>query len=270
MDDFAEQGYRIYRNLLPHALVAEARDCLAAMLRAIHPDIDADSLDALATKTAQAYRADLGAIYDAFRETVVFRQMITDSALVQAASALLGTERLHSPFQHAVFRLDMPGEDWHTFSWHQDFPYNTLSNDYVTAWMPLTSTGPHNGSIDVVPGSHRQLYPVQVTHKRDAAGNKRATRDAFIAPAFRERFEAACIKPELEPGDVILFHNALVHRSGRITGNSNRFSVQARFGNLLAEEMAARRFVNRRRDGFEVFQGLHPELIEFIETEGER
>jgi hypothetical protein len=65
----------------------------------------------------------------------------------------------------------------------------------------------------------------------------------------------------LDPGDVALFHNRLVHRSGFNPGPRHRFSVQVRFGDLLAPEMLARGWRNRRVDGFETFKSIHPELI---------
>ena len=68
------------------------------------------------------------------------------------------------------------------------------------------------------------------------------------------------------PGDVALFHNRLVHRSGFNPGPRHRYSVQVRFGDLLAPEMLARGWRNRRVDGFETFKTLHPDLIASEET----
>ncbi len=63
-----------------------------------------------------------------------------------------------------------------------------------------------------------------------------------------------------------LFHNRVAHRSGFNPGPRHRYSIQARFGDLLAPELAARGWRHRRSDGFDAFKALHPELIEFEET----
>jgi len=88
-----------------------------------------------------------------------------------------------------------------------------------------------------------------------------AWRDAFIAADFHTDFETRSRKPELQPGDVLMFHNTVPHRSGRNPGPRHRYSIQVRFGDLLAPEVIARGWRNRRADGFEAFAALHPDLI---------
>ena len=181
--------------------------------------------------------------------------------MYNAAQAMTGAGRLHSPFQHAVFRMDLAGEPWRGFDWHQDYPYNMLCDRSVTAWTPLTPSGAANGGVDVVEAREARLYPVDVRLKRDAAGRALATRDAFIARDFHAHFEAQSRKPELQPGDVLMFHNTVPHRSGYNPGPRHRYSIQVRFGDLLAPEVIARGWRNRRADGFEAFAALRPDLI---------
>ena len=183
-----------------------------------------------------------------------------------AAAEMIGAKRLHSPFQHSVFRLDLAGEHWRGFGWHQDYPYNMLSNRYVTAWAPLTPTGEANGSIDVAPSLSDRIYPVDIRFKRDAQDRRLNTRDAFISERLQASFDAAAEKLTLDPGDVVLFNNQLVHRSGFNPGPRHRYSIQARFGDLLAPEMIARGWANRRTDGFDTFKTLHPDLVEYEEV----
>jgi hypothetical protein len=211
-------------------------------------------------------RRRLGAVYDAMRDTEVFRRVVTVPALTQAAAAMIGARRLHSPFQHAVFRMDLAGEAWRGFGWHQDFPYNVLSAASVTAWLPLMPSGAANGGVDIAITEPGALFPVEVRYKRDDAGRRLSTRDAFIAAEHHAAFEARHVKPELAPGDVLMFHNTIVHRSGRNPGPRHRYSVQVRFGDLLAPEMLARGWRHRSADGFDTFAELHPELIAFNET----
>jgi hypothetical protein len=259
---------RIHRGLAPPALVAELVATLGEMIAVQvgeHPAIEPD-LDALVDRLRARDRARLGAVYDAFRETLAFRRFVTDPALTQAAAKMTGARRLHSPFQHAVFRMDLVGEAWRGFGWHQDFPYNVMSGSYVTAWAPLTPSGAHNGSIDIAPAVSNRIHPVEIRYKRDADGRRLPTRDAFISERRQAGFEAHAVKLELEPGDVVLFHNRLVHRSGFNPGPRHRYSIQVRFGDLLAREVTTRGWGNRRADGFETFKALHPDLIEHEEA----
>ena len=263
---------RIERRLLPANLIGEAVETLCEMLGAAGDSVVAEGvagvggLDALVDRVRAGDRARLGAVYDAFRETLVFQQIVTAPELVGAAREMIGAHRIHAPFQHAVFRMDLAGEGWRGFGWHQDHPYNMLSERFVTAWLPLTPTGPHNGSIDVAPQLSDRLHPVDIRFKRDASGARLATRDAFIAARLQPRFDAAAEKLTLDPGDVALFGGRLVHRSGFNPGPRHRYSIQMRFGDLMAQEMVERGWKNRRIDGFDTFKAIHPELIESEEA----
>lgn len=250
---------RLEKGLIPGALIEEAVATLIEMMApgsALGADLDR-VVDGLRLRD----RARLGEVYDAFRETLVFQRLVTAEALVAAARQMVGATRVHAPLQHAVFRMDLAGEAWRGFGWHQDFPYNVLSNRFVTAWLPLTPAGPHNGSIQAAPDLSDRLYPVDIRFKRNGEGRRLGTRDAFIAEHLQTGFDAGAQTLILDPGDVALFHNRLVHRSGFNPGPRHRFSVQIRFGDLLAPEMLARGWRNRRADGFETFKSLHPDLI---------
>ncbi len=251
---------RLERGLLAGPLIDEAIETLRDMLA---PGSAAgDDIDALVDQLRAQDRARLGAIYDAFRETLIFQRVVTAPQLVAAAKAMTGAVRIHAPFQHAVFRMDLAGEAWRGFGWHQDYPYNILAAGFVTAWLPLTPSGPANGSIDVAPALSDQIHPVDIRFKRDGEGRRLATRDAFITERLQPSFDAVAEKLTLDPGDVALFDSRLVHRSGFNPGPRHRYSIQVRFGDLLAPDIVERSWRNRRTDGFDTFKTLHPDLVE--------
>ena len=73
------------RGLLPADLIAEARDTLADLFRAVGAE-GPDDLDALADDLIARDRPRLGAVYDVMRETEVFRRIITAEPLRAAAA----------------------------------------------------------------------------------------------------------------------------------------------------------------------------------------
>jgi hypothetical protein len=258
---------RVERRLIAVQLVDEAVATLIEMIGAMLGGADAEpDLDAAVDRLRTLDRQRLGAVYDAFRETVVFHRLIGAPALLAAAQAMTGARRLHAPFQHSVFRMDLAGEHWRGFGWHQDYPYNMLSGASVTAWMPLTPANAANGAIDIAPRLSDRIYPVEIRYKRDALGRQFGGRDAFIAERLQSAFDSDAEKLALDPGDVVLFGNRLVHRSGFNPGLRHRFSIQVRFGDLLAPEVIERRWANRRTDGFDTFKSLHPHLVEYEEV----
>lgn len=252
-------------GLIPAEMIDEAVGTLAGLVTAAGgPDLG--DLDARVTALAARDRAALGGVYDAFRDSEIFRRIITCEPLAAAARDMTGAKALHSPFQHCVFRMDIAGEPWRGFGWHQDYPYNMLSEDYVTAWLPLTPSGAHNGSIEAAPALSDRVHPVEIRYRRDAEGRPGASRNAFIVDRLQAGFDAASQRLELAAGDVALFHNRLVHRSGFNPGPRHRYSIQVRFGDLLAPEVIDRRWRHRSSDGFETFKLLHPHLVELEET----
>lgn len=107
---------------------------------------------------------------------------------------------------------------------------------------------------------------MDIRFKRDNQGRRLGGRDAFITADHHSAFEKQARKPELQPGDVVLFHNSVPHRSGFNPGPRHRYSIQVRFGDLLAREVVARSWRHRHADGFETFAALRPDLIASEET----
>lgn len=263
--DLARDGFAILRGVIDTQRINAACEALREMIAAVGGSHGRDVNDAVMGLAAQN-RPALGKVYDAFRETSAFAAIAGAPALEEIARELIAARHLQAPFQHKVFRIDLPAEHWSAFGWHQDYPYNMLCDRSLTAWTSLTGAGVFNGGVEIAPARHHEIWPVEVRLKRDAAGNLRATRDAFIVERLHKDFTACAVTPELAPGDVVMLHNKCVHRSGSNKGPLPRLSIQARFGDLCAPETTARAWANRRSDGFDTFRELHPDKIEYEEA----
>lgn len=253
----------IHRGLIEkHWTDPLRRDLLRALqeLGAQGADLDECVID-----LARRNRGALSAVYDLARELCSFHDLCGAPPLLDAVRTTLGVEALHMPFQHTVFRIDLPEENWRGFGWHQDFAYNMLGRTSLTMWTPLTSTDEHNGSVEVAAAESMRVYPIEVRWKRDPEGRIGSGRDAFIAPRFHAAFERAAEAIPLEVGDVMLFGPLMVHRSGHNRGPKPRVSIQVRYGHLFAPEMIERQWAHRRQDGFHTFKALYPELVELEE-----
>ena len=101
----------------------------------------------------------------------------------------------------------MPGERSFV-GWHQDGAYWNLSPPtVVTAWVALTPSGPGNGCMRVVPGTHRQpALPQRETYNPENA----LSRGQEIAVAVNE---GDAVDLELQPGEMSLHHIWIVHGS---------------------------------------------------------
>lgn len=102
------------------------------------------------------------------------------------------------------------------FEIHQNWPVtDDIRDTTLTLWCPFVDAGPHNGCIQVVPGSHK-IVP-----------------DTFTvgAPKYFQRCYDELIERWLEPvplraGECILFDDSLLHWSESNQSESARWSAQ--------------------------------------------
>ena len=103
--------------------------------------------------------------------------------------------------------------------WHQDWPYWKGSHK-VSAWVALDQAEISNGCLRIVAGSHVRAW---VHHRNDGPngfGNRISEEDviaAFGSGALRSMLMA--------PGDVLFFHDQLLHSSHPNRTGSDRWSL---------------------------------------------
>jgi hypothetical protein len=106
----------------------------------------------------------------------------------------------------SIFRamfMNKPAEQGTPLPWHQDvgIGWGLDSNPTVTIWTALDPATVANGCMQIVPGSHNLgvLNEGHYTSEADQA---------------RYATETDCFYLKAEPGEAILLHNFLLHRSG--------------------------------------------------------
>jgi ectoine hydroxylase-related dioxygenase (phytanoyl-CoA dioxygenase family) len=98
-----------------------------------------------------------------------------------------------------------------------------------------------NGCLEVVPGSHR--WPILCTEKAD-------TKVSFTDVTVPLPDAAAAVPVEMEPGDVLFFHGALVHGSApNVTTDRFRRALIGHYIQGEAEKVAEYYHPALRMDG---------------------
>lgn len=101
------------------------------------------------------------------------------------------------------------------FGWHQDSGYSTtIPLAYITCWTAITDATVDNGTIWVIPGSHKWgvLPHESVADTPEKWGGKEAV--------FSD--ESGAIPVEVKAGQVACFSSLTLHRSGPNTTNTLR------------------------------------------------
>ena len=117
----------------------------------------------------------------------------------------------------------MPGDKTYV-SWHQDGTYWGLKPPKVTtAWIALSASGPQNGCLRVLPGSHLHgTLPQNDTYAPENA----LSRGQEIAVDVDERQAVDLI---LQPGEMSLHHIGIVHGSKVNTSDQPRIGIAVRY-----------------------------------------
>lgn len=244
--DFDQQGYVILAGLLPDEVMAGARRAMARLVdreassllatgRIVDPLSDAP----FETRLFDLYRGRIDDAPKSFRPELHLAELFDVffcPALLDRVEALVGEEiRLYPNY---TARPKFPEASRHLVLWHQDggytanqaaLPEGVNELRMVNVWSPLVPATEANGCMQFVPGTHRLGV---VPHE----GREHYLE---IAPAVLARHVERAVSIELDPGDVVLFHNLLFHQGLPNRSDHIRWSLDWRYQDATQPTMRA-------------------------------
>ena len=139
-------------------------------------------------------------------------EMIREPGILDATEDLIGSNLLCWGTS-----LRAKAADGKTFAgWHQDTAYAEVKPIVVIVALALSASRSANGCIRGIPGSHRgPLMPHREAFKTDSL----LSREQFIDAAFDR---SAAVDFALDPGEIALFNNAIIHGSNPNFGADRR------------------------------------------------
>ena len=130
-------------------------------------------------------------------------------------------------------RMDFPHGDEYLFHWHQDLTYLLGSINALTFWIPLTPVNKINGTIELVPGSHKNgIYDIEYVSSKPLHAN------SVLSPKdvkLKENPIDGIIQIEANPGDLVVFSQLLLHRSTPNRSDKTRWAVQLRYADAMSK-----------------------------------
>ncbi len=193
-DDYDRRGVVLQRGLLDTGAVAELEAALDRYRREVLPRLPEDDyvLESDGESVRNFWRMD--------KHDPYFRRWMVQPSFLELAAELVG-----EPEPLGVETFWKPARVGSVVPYHQDNAYFCRRPaDVVTLWIALDRVTRENGAVEYLLGSHRELEPHRASGVR---GNSFAL--ANEPPA--NRFEV--YQPELEPGDALLHHSQIIHRS---------------------------------------------------------
>jgi chlorinating enzyme len=139
-------------------------------------------------------------VFRLHRDTV-FAEFARDDRVLALVAELLGDE-LDCFLSQFIFKT--PGA--YGQPWHQDALYFPFEPDaQLGVWLAVTEATLENGCLHVLPGSH--MEPVQV-HVRD---ERPGSNYGYLEIVDHDM--SGAIPVLMQPGDLLVFHSHLMHRS---------------------------------------------------------
>jgi len=189
--------------------------------------------------------ASAGAVYDSMTASLTVQSLFTSNQIVGKVSALINVDESELSHFFRCMRLDPPGQNLNELGWHQDFQdseHPSLSAiDGLTVWIPLTSVGPNEGSMEVCYGSHKlRIGAVKVEN----SGSENRSKAIIIDSAEADKFKRLVV--DLQPGDAVFMNMNVLHRTYPAPATASwRFTVLGRYFKVSSKDFlpGAQRYV---------------------------
>ena len=234
---FAEQGYAVFPGALAGEALALLRSECDRFVAREDARMDAAGVDTLGiSHRGKRYFAN-----ECQRVAPALRTMLFSPAMADICRKTLG-ETAYFFFDQFVVKGPEGGMP---FSWHQDSGYVVGNGGpadhapYLTCWCPLDDATELNGTVRLIPGSHRGGLRV---HDRQAGTN-----DLVGAPA-----ETEGVIVEAKAGDVVAFSSLTLHATGANRSDRPRRVYLAQY---TAEAMLDPGTRQLRRNAIVLLQG---------------
>lgn len=134
IEEYEKKGYTIFRNVIDKELLAEANEHLK-FLSEKFPNL-----------RPEHYHHPL------IRDDAFWVRLVTDNRLLDIAELFLGPN-IANFTAHYICKPPYTGK---AVLWHQDGAYwNLQPMEAVTLWLAMDYSGPENGCLRMIPGSHK-------------------------------------------------------------------------------------------------------------------
>jgi ectoine hydroxylase-related dioxygenase (phytanoyl-CoA dioxygenase family) len=204
-DSFQSQGYVIAEDCFPRLYLSRVAEVLWTVLAKGTDDEDL-SLEALIQKREIEDHRKVFEAALSVGSSLAATELVGRSQLISIAAELydVSPKHLHAMPLHVA--IQMPHVTTWDYEWHQESAFYPWVPDILNVWFPLTHPSRvESGTMAVIPGSH-------------GAGKRQAhTRDAQsfiqIIPEMEAGEEERAIPMLTEPGNAVLFHADMLHKS---------------------------------------------------------
>lgn len=171
-------------------------------------------------------------IYNTVRKLPELFELIADDRLLKVIKRLSGLDKINpdlSPYIWEAFcRIDPPRDYTFDLKWHQESYFTLPNSNSVQLWAPIINdiSLEETGTIAAIKKSHLdgELAHSIVRHNEDYISESIKDEKINYNEKFHETFN-------LNVGDILLFHENLIHRTINNQGKKVRYTMIANYSN---------------------------------------
>ena len=170
-------------------------------------------------------------IYNTIRKLPETYNLISNPKLIEVVKKLSGITEIDingSPYIWEGFcRIDPPQDETYNLRWHQESYFTLPNSNSVQLWAPIINkiNEKETGTMTTITNSHKFG---EIPHHIVRQNNNYISES--ILPEKLKNFEESG-GFELNVGDVLLFHEHLIHRTINNHGNKVRYTLIANYSN---------------------------------------
>ena len=240
-DRFEEDGFVIFQNLIDTETIEDLVDRIDGLLegRYVSSGIRAGLASTETEEDEGKYIKHVAPTTwkdnRLYIEDPVLKKISKNPILSSIAAQLLGSEDV-GVFQQQALLKD-PGYPNPT-PWHQDDHYWETGGYAVTVWLPLEAVSRENGTMSLLPGSHKWEVLEHVSAKGESK----------FKTVKEELDESKFFPLELNPGSVSFHHSKIVHGAFANMGKERRIALAQHYAAPREYRNFAERFLALRRE----------------------
>ena len=179
-------------------------------------------------------------IYNQLPSTVDFYKIISNSKIKKAVNQLLKKKSNTNLYVNATtIRIDVPGITPYVYGWHRDNNANIEDSDFIQLWAPIISDIDKKiGGLSILEKSHgKNIKTDRSDRERQLVRNLHLPSRPLLNAKIISKDKLKEKKIYCKLGNVILFQNSLLHKSGiNRTQKKIRYVLATFYHDLFSEK----------------------------------
>lgn len=237
LNKYQDDGFVIFRNLIPKKKIEDLEEAIKAQIifhikkhkLNIQKDIFNQGIIELNKIRKDKRNFDsIQVIYNLIRKLPELYNILGDTNVMEVVKVLSGLTENQSPYIWESFcRIDPPNDSSFDLKWHQESYFTLPNSNSVQLWSPIVNNVDLNdtGTISLI----------KCSSKLGELNHDIIKLENYIHEGIQDReiekVNLEHVEMELNPGDILFFHENAIHKTYHNNGTKVRFTMVANYAN---------------------------------------